>query len=1020
MISDFNEDGAEKSIIEIFQILGYEYIFGPEFERNYEAVILEDEFRSAVASLNPKSSSSAVDEAVRKVLNLDNPDLIENNLQFHEMVTDGVSVSYYDTAEGMQKSDLIRLIDYDVIQNNSFKVINQFSVSYGNVTKRPDIVIFVNGLPLVVFELKSLTREDADVSQAYRQIKNYQQDIPSLFYYNAFSVITDIVNARAGTITSNEGRYMAWKSEDGKETSFQAETLILGMFEKERFLDILRHFIFFEKDGTRVYKILAAYHQYYAVKKAVLSVIQASPADGNKKGGVFWHTQGSGKSYSMVYFSKLIMKPLNNPTIVILTDRNDLDDQLFNTFSKMSDYLRQKPVQAESRSHLKELLKDRQVGGLIFTTIQKFEEGTDCLSDRHNIVFIADEAHRSQYGLKPKVDKDGKISYGMAKYVRDALPNATFIGFTGTPINSEDKSTIEIFGNYIDIYDMTQAVEDNATVPIYYENRVIRLQLDKDVLAKIDSLYEDLQADADEYNIERSKKELAKLESILNSDVTVNAFCSDVIQHYESRMNLVEGKAMIVAYSRSMAIHIYNEILSQRPDWKGKVEVVTSSSNNDPEEWKKIIGTKEHKDALAKKFKDVRSEMKIAVVVDMWLTGFDIPSLDTMYFIKPVQRHNLMQAIARVNRVYPGKEGGLIVDYIGLAGALKKAMNDYTRRDREAYGDNSIEEKAYPKFLEKMEVLRGMFHKYDYGLFFTGTNLERAKTITGGIDFILYMKNEKKEFIQVAAALRKAEQLCISILSDEQKLEAAFFEAVRAGIVKIEAPDRLTLGEINKRINDMLKESIKTEGVINIFDDIGESGKLTVFDEDYLKAIADMEYKNLAMELLKKLLQDQVRAHLRINVVQSELFSEKMRRVLNSFNNNLITNAEVIEQLLELAGEIKRAEEAGDSLGLTVEEKAFYDAIIRPEGIRDFYSNDTLIEMSKKLTDLLRKNRSIDWTKKESARAKMRTLVKRLLREYEYPPDSSQEALDTVIRQAENWTDFTADPASLSESLIYL
>ncbi|MGN0574082.1 MAG: type I restriction endonuclease subunit R, partial [Acutalibacteraceae bacterium] len=770
----------------------------------------------------------------------------------------------------------------------------------------------------------------------------------------------------------------------------QFDTFFEGMFQKARLLDIIKNFICFSNEGINSFKILAGYHQYFAVRKAIESTKHATVTDG--KGGVFWHTQGSGKSLSMVFYAHLLKEALDSPTIVVITDRNDLDDQLYGQFAKCKDFLRQEPMHAESREHLKSLLAGRQANGIIFTTMQKFEESHEPLSERRNIVVMADEAHRGQYGLTEKIkitkNEEGedvaKRVIGTARIIRNTLPNATYIGFTGTPISSKDRSTREVFGNYIDIYDMTQAVEDGATRPVYYESRVIKLNLDEATLKLIDAEYDIMAQNADEEVIEKSKHELGQMEAVLGNDNTINSLVCDILDHYENnRENLLTGKAMIVAYSRPIAMKIYKRILELRPAWTEKVGVVMTSGNNDPEEWREIIGNKQHKDELAKKFKDNNSPMKIAIVVDMWLTGFDVPSLATMYVYKPMSGHNLMQAIARVNRVFRDKEGGLVVDYVGIATALKQAMNDYTSRDKKNYGDTDVAKVAYPKFLEKLSVCRDKFHGYDYSKFKTGTDLERAKTISGAVNFIIGREkaDEKDSFVKEALMLHQALSLCSSLVDEDSRFEAAFFESVRVLVLRLSntgAGKKISLPEMNARINELLKQSIKSDGVINLFSDIKE--EFSLFDPKFLQEVANMKEKNLAVEILKKLIAEQVSVYRRTNVVKSEKFSEIMQRSLNAYLNGMLTNEEVIDEMLKLAKQIAAAQKEGDKLGLTADELAFYDALTKPQAIKDFYENDELIAITKELADTLRKNKSIDWQKRESARAKMRMLIKKLLK----------------------------------------
>jgi type I restriction enzyme R subunit len=998
----FTESSYENALIELFvEELGYTYQAGPEIRRDYRQVILVDILRQQLQEINPTVPKAALEEALRKVLLAESPDMLENNKTFHDYLTAGVSVDYYKNGP---KSDHVWLVDFETIHNNDFVVCNQFTV-LDRAEKRPDIIIFINGLPLVLMELKSCSREQADTSEAYKQIRNYQQAIPSLFTYNAFCVISDMVENKAGTITSGEDRFMRWKSIDGNKEDLRAasfETLFKGMFDKARLLNLLRNFILFlgDKDEKPI-KILSAYHQFFAVNKALSSTLDAVHSNG--KAGVFWHTQGSGKSLSMVFYTAMLGKPLDNPTIVLLTDRNDLDDQLFGTFSKAVHHLRQVPVQAQSRADLKSLLEDRAAGGIIFTTMQKFEEGTDVLSDRRNIIMIADEAHRSQYGLYAKVDsKSGRMSYGMAKYVRDALPNASFIGFTGTPIDSTDRSTQEIFGDYIDVYDMTQAVEDEATRPIFYESRVMQLKLQQNILKKIDEEYDKMALEAEPHHIIRSQHELGNMEAILGAPETIEELCKDIVKHYEDRKHILVGKAMIVAYSRPIGMKMFEKLLELRPDWKEMLGIVMSRDNRDPEAWFNIIPDKRERDAMAIRFKDPKDKLKICIVVDMWLTGFDIPCLNTMYVYKPMQGHTLMQAIARVNRVYGDKEGGLIVDYVGIASALKQAMKDYTDRDKGFVGNNDIGITALPKFKEKLEICSDLLHGLNFTAFYGESDLSRARCIANGIDFLVGDEDKKKIYLKEATALKQAETLCRSLLNDHDRISAAFFEAVRAGVSKVTGTGKLSVHEINERINELLKASIKSEGVINVFENLPE---FSIFDPEYLDKIRKMDQKNLAAEMLQKLLADEIKVYQRTNLVKSQLFSEKMEELMRRYRNSLITNAEVIEELMKMAEEMREAQKEGNDLGLSGEEVAFYDAITKPENIKDFYSNQKLIDMTHELTEKLRQNRTIDWQLKDQARARMRSMIKRLLKRYKYPPEGQERALKLVLEQAEHMSD---------------
>ena len=1014
----YTEADYENSIIELFQNMGYRYVYAPDLERDFRSPLYEEELLSALHRLNPKMPEDAIADALFKLKNFENAELVQKNELFMDYLQHGIEVRYF--VKGEERSGLVYVVDYKNPENNSFVVANQWTF-IENSNKRPDVLLFLNGLPIVLIELKSPSREETDASEGYLQIRNYMQEIPSMFIYNSICVISDHLTSKAGTITSSEDRFMEWKTKDGsyENTQYaQFDTFFEGMFEKERLLDIIKNFICFSNEGLKKFKILAGYHQYFAVRKAIESTKNATVTDG--KGGVFWHTQGSGKSLSMVFYAHLLQEALDSPTIVVITDRNDLDDQLYGQFAKCKDFLRQEPVHATCRKltetsgkndiGLMDWLDGRQANGIIFTTMQKFEESSDPLSERRNIIVMADEAHRSQYGLKEKVDAEtGEIKVGTARIIRDSLPNATYIGFTGTPIAAKDRNTREVFGDYIDIYDMTQAVEDGATRPVYYESRVIKLKFDEATLHLIDQEYDIMANNADPEVVEKSKKELGQMEAVLGNDATIDSLVNDILDHYENyRADLLTGKAMVVAYSRAIAMKIYNRILELRPSWKEKVKVVMTESNKDPEEWRAVIGNKRRRDELAKEFKDNNSEMKIAIVVDMWLTGFDVPSLATMYVYKPMQGYNLMQAIARVNRVFQDKEGGLIVDYVGIASALKQAMNDYTARDKKNYGDTDIAKVAYPKFLEKLSICRDIFHGYDYSKFTNGTDLERSKAITGAVNFIVGIdkEREREDFIKEALLLRQALSLCSSLVERDLRVEAAFFESVRVLVMRLMNQGegkKISLPEMNARINELLKSSIKSDGVINLFSDVKE--EFSLFDPKFLEEISKMKEKNLALELLKKLIAEQVQIYRSTNVVKSEKFSEIIQGVMNRYLNGMLTNEEVIEELLKMAQQIREAHDAGDELGLSEDELAFYDALTKPQAIKDFYENDELIAITKELTETLRKNRSVDWQKRDSARAKMRMMIKRLLKKHKYPPEGMDDAIATVMLQCELWTD---------------
>lgn len=917
----------------------------------------------------------------------------------------GLEVGYLQ--DGEERTALMRLIDYERPERNLFKEVNQWRVEeYKN--KRCDMVVMVNGLPLVVVELKSAVSEDATIDDAYKQIKNYQQSIPSLFSYNAFNVISDMSETRAGTITAKEARYMEWKTEDGSyESTLIADyrTFFLGMFQQRRLLDILQNYICFDKNQGRYAKILTAYHQYYAVGKALERTKEA--VEGNGKIGVFWHTQGSGKSLSMVFYAHQLVQRLPEVTIVVVTDRKDLDNQLFGQFCRCKDFLRQEPVNAQSRNDLGRLLQGRQSGGIIFTTIQKFEEGDTPLSPRRNIIVMSDEAHRSQYGDEHWDAQSQRIKKGFSQKMREALPGASFIGFTGTPISDRDRDTEEVFGHYIDIYDMSQAVDDGATRPVYYESRVVNLRLDDDTMKLLNDEFDHLGDEgATEEQIRKAKQEHSRLEVLLGEDATIDTLTRDIVHHYEdNRAQELTGKAMIVALTRPIAIKIYRKILELRPGWTEKVKVVMSGSNQDPEDWQQIIGNEAYKKELARKFKDDDDPMKIAIVRDMWLTGFDVPSLVTMYVYKPMSGHNLMQAIARVNRVFPGKEGGLIVDYVGIAQALKSAMQQYTNRDRHRFGDPDIAKTALLKWREEMEVCRDQLHGFDYAGFFAQDNTKRAAAITAGANYLSApaLLQKKKDFMEHSALLHNATTLCRSLLDERQKTEVCYMDALRVMMLKLSQKGKISRHEINERIGDLLRQSVKTDGVINLFGD--RQIEFSLFDEAFLQEVKNMKERNLAVELLTKLLKERIRQQQKTNITQSDLFSDMLSRSLSNYLKGLLTNEEVIQELLKMAQQMKHAEDEGNDLGLTSEEKAFYDALSTPEGVRQAYSDEEFVALTKELTEVLHTNRTIDWNRKESARAKMRVLVKRLLKKYKYPPEGAKKALETVMRQCDHWAD---------------
>lgn len=1002
----FTEDAYEQTLIALFRDeLGYAYECGYEVERDYRESFYRADLLVSMRRLNPSLPADAMEQGIKQITNISIGTLEQNNEQFTLWMQNGLEVGYLQ--DGEERTALMRLIDYERPERNLFKVVNQWRVEeYKN--KRCDMVVMVNGLPLVVVELKSAVSEDATIDDAYKQIKNYQQSVPSLFSYNAFNVISDMSETRAGTITAKEARYMEWKTVDGSyESTLIADyrTFFLGMFQQRRLLDILQNYICFDKNQGRYAKILTAYHQYYAVGKALERTKEA--VEGNGKIGVFWHTQGSGKSLSMVFYAHQLVQRLPEVTIVVVTDRKDLDNQLFGQFCRCKDFLRQEPVNAQSRNDLGRLLQGRQSGGIIFTTIQKFEEGDTPLSPRRNIIVMSDEAHRSQYGDEHWDAQSQRMKKGFSQKMREALPGASFIGFTGTPISDRDRDTEEVFGHYIDIYDMSQAVDDGATRPVYYESRVVNLRLDDDTMKLLNDEFDHLGDEgATEEQIRKAKQEHSRLEVLLGEDATIDTLTRDIVHHYEdNRAQELTGKAMIVALTRPIAIKIYRKILELRPGWTEKVKVVMSGSNQDPEDWQQIIGNEAYKKELARKFKDDDDPMKIAIVRDMWLTGFDVPSLATMYVYKPMSGHNLMQAIARVNRVFPSKEGGLIVDYVGIAQALKSAMQQYTNRDRHRFGDPDIAKTALLKWREEMEVCRDQLHGFDYTGFFAQDNTKRAAAITAGANYLSApaLLQKKKDFMEHSALLHNATTLCRSLLDERQKTEVCYMDALRVMMLKLSQKGKISRHEINERIGDLLRQSVKTDGVINLFGD--RQIEFSLFDEAFLQEVKNMKERNLAVELLTQLLKERIRQQQKTNITQSDLFSDMLSRSLSNYLKGLLTNEEVIQELLKMAQQMKHAEDEGNDLGLTSEEKAFYDALSTPEGVRQAYSDEEFVALTKELTEVLHTNRTIDWNRKESARAKMRVLVKRLLKKYKYPPEGAKKALETVMRQCDHWAD---------------
>ncbi|WP_303869976.1 type I restriction endonuclease subunit R [Acetobacterium wieringae] len=1049
----FTEAFLEEAAIEILTSLGYSYAFGPDISpggaaperQDHRDVLLSERIREALFSINRDLPKEALDEAFRQVISLNSPMLSENNRQFHRLLTEGIEVSFMEA--GHLRTKRAFLINYDEPDKNDFLVVNQFTI-IEHENRRPDLILFVNGLPLVVVELKSASDENVGISSAYNQIQTYKKDIPALFVYNAFCILTDGINARAGTLTASEERFMNWRTVDGVDIAPknhpQYEVLFKGMLAPGRILELIRDFILFQEskqadtdetgkkhgETKAIVKILAAYHQYFAAKKALEKTRAAVSETGDRKIGVIWHTQGSGKSFSMVFYTAGLVRTLNNPTVVVITDRNDLDDQLYATFAKSRDILRQTPVQADVRrlsdsqkaqaacgvmvNGLYELLNERESGGIIFTTIQKFtpESGEmPILTDRSNVIIIADEAHRSQYGLSAKTDLgSGAVKYGYAKYLRDALPNASFIGFTGTPIDLADRSTTSVFGECIDTYDMTRAVEDEATVRIYYENRIIRLDTDENALAKIDADFEAITEGQEDSVRDKNRARWTRLEAVVGSPNRIRKLAEDIVAHYEAKARVISGKAMVVCMSRLICVDLYNAIIALRPDWHsddvdaGKIKVVITGSAADPEKLQPHIGGKQRRDILARRMKDDQDDLKIVLVRDMWLTGFDVPSLHTMYIDKPMQGHSLMQAIARVNRVFKEKSGGVVVDYLGILESLKSALKQYTSSDR---GNTGVDVTVAASIMqEKLEILRGILHGFDYRGYFGDSQVERLRVIIGGMDFILGKpENEQKDFKKTVIELAKAHSLCAATeVGKALALEVSYFKAVKASLVKISDPETppKPQWEVDARLRQLLERSIISEDVIDVFDVLGiKRPDIAILSEEFLNEIREMKEKNLAREMLKKLLEGKIKALERSNLVKAETFSEKLTQALNRYRNQAITNAEVIEELIRMAHEIARMKASQASLGLNDDEIAFYDALTADDIVREFMEDATLKTIAQELTIAIRNNITIDWSIRKSAQASMRKIIKRLLKKYKYPPEQADKALKIVMRQAE-------------------
>jgi type I restriction enzyme R subunit len=1015
-MTKLTEDAVELAALEILHELDYEIAYGPDIspdgkfpERElYSDVVLKDRLQNAIYKLNPHIPQAAKEEAIKKVLRTESPHLLINNERFHKMLVNGVIVEYRKD-EGMVH-DIVHLFDFEDPQNNDFLAVNQFTVIENNNNRRPDIVLFINGLPLAVIELKNPVDEKATIKKAFNQIETYKSQIPSLFIFNEVLVLSDGIEAKAGTITSKWERFMPWKTIEGEKEAVkvmpQMDVLFRGMFQKEVLLDLIRHFIVFEKEKNKTDKKIAAYHQYHAVNKAINATVKASSPHGDKRCGVVWHTQGSGKSLIMAFYTGKLVLSLDNPTVVVITDRNDLDDQLFGTFSSCQDLLRQEPVQADSREHLQELLSVSS-GGVVFTTIQKFfpeKKGGKypMLSERRNIIVIADEAHRSQYDF---ID-------GFARYMRDALPNASFIGFTGTPLERGDKNTVNVFGNYIDIYDIEQAVEDGATVRIFYESRLAKLEFREDKRPAIDHDFEYVTEGEEIARKEKLKSKWARFEAIVGNEKRIKRVARDIVDHFEKRLEAMEGKGMIVCMSRRICVDLYSEIIKLKPEWsdRGFLKIVMTGSASDPVEWQQHIRTKQRRRELGDIFKDPDTDFKLAIVRDMWLTGFDVPSLHTMYIDKPMKGHGLMQTIARVNRVYKDKPGGLIVDYLGIAAELKNALSEYTESGGK--GKPALDqEEAVAVMLEKYEIVQNMFFNFNYDDYFTAKAMEKMQIIRNAEEHILQQDDGEKRFLKYVDELSKAFSLAVPHRKAlEIRDDLGFFQEVKSHLAKFATATEKSGEELDSAIRQIVSGAIVSGEVIDIFEAAGiKKPDISILSDEFLLEVKGMEHKNLAVELLKKLLNDEIRSRKRKNVIEARSFAEMLENSIIKYHNKSIEVVKVIEELIEIAKKMRDARYRGEELNLTEYEVAFYDTLEVNDSAVKVLGDETLREIAIELAKTIRNNITIDWTLRENVQAKLRVAVKRILRAYGYPPDKQKKAVDTVLEQANlicrNWAE---------------
>jgi len=1013
-MSAFDESIVEQATMEWLEELGYATVFGPDIapdetaaERtDYGQVVLIGRLREALGRINPRIPSEARAEAIRKVLLAESPSLIENNRRFHKMLVDGVDVEYR-RPDGSVAGDKVWLVDFKDIDANDWLAVNQFTIIEDRRNRRPDVLLFVNGLPLVLFELKNAAAEEVTVKGAFNQVQTYKKDIPSLFVFGEMNIVSDGLEARLGTLTGDWERFAPWRTIDGvtiapRGTS-ELETLVKGVLDRQRLLDLIRHFIIFEDDGQKISKKLAGYHQYHAVNKAVTETVRAAAPIGDRRVGVIWHTQGSGKSLSMVFYAgKVILDPaMNNPTLVVLTDRNDLDEQLFTTFGQCKDLLRQTPVKAENRGHLRKLLSVGS-GGVVFTTIQKFLPETKgdkypLLSDRRNIVVIADEAHRSQYAF---ID-------GFARHLRDGLPKASFIGFTGTPIEADDRSTRQTFGDYIDVYDIQRSVEDGATVRIYYEGRLAKLELKEEEKPRLDPQFEEVTEGEEQESKEKLKSKWARLEAMVGTPKRIALIAKDLVDHWEKRLEAMDGKAMIVCMSRRICVDLYDAIIRLRPQWhddgddRGVIKIVMTGSADDPPGWQGHIRNKARREAMAKRFKDPADPMKLVIVRDMWLTGFDAPCLHTMYADKPMQGHGLMQAIARVNRVFRDKPGGLVVDYLGLADQLKKALADYTDGDR---GEAGIpQEEAVEAMLMYYEVCLGLFNGFNWDKWTTGTAAQRLALLPAAQEHVLKQEEGRKRCIDAVTKLSRAFALAVPHdKAIEIRDDVGFFQVVKAALLKTTVEGQKVQEDLDAAVRQLVSKAVTTDGVVDIFAAAGlKNPDISILSDEFLAEVRGLPYKNVALELLRKLLNDEIKTRSKKNVVQGRSFAEMLEATIRKYQNRSLETAQVIAELIKLAKQIREAGRRGEQLGLNDDELAFYDALEVNDSAVKVLGDANLRIIARELVETVRKNVTIDWAQKENVRARLRIMVKRILRKYGYPPDKQEKATKTVLEQAE-------------------